>query len=330
MRINSIIVPVIVLIVFALTGGCDDVGVDDGGNVTASKFTVFRTEDGLADNAVTDVLVDYIRNGVWFTTRSGLSFYSITDSTFVTYGAEYDIPDMEMTSLAVDYSGTIWAGTVTGLSSMAPGDTLWTSLPDRDNLVHRYITSLAPVGFSLWIGTKGGISIRNPDGWKSYVSELGFSSEVTSVAEDTNGNVWVGSTDGIAVLADSVWKYYDAPTLPTTYINTIYADIGGSIWVGTSSIASLYQNGTWKNYGPADGLPATGINTFKRDKFGVLWAGTNSGVYYFINDKWINFAIPSDITGPPVRAIDSDQRTGTMWFGTDQGVLRYEPSTLVN
>jgi ligand-binding sensor domain-containing protein len=308
--------------------GCDKISTDDGDKKTASSFTIFRIEDGLSDNSVTGLKIDYIRNGVWFTTRSGLSFYSIADSTFKTYGAEYSIPDMEMTSLAFDYSGKVWVGTVTGLASMAVGDSAWTSLATPEKLIHRYITALAPTGFSIWIGTKGGVSVFGPDGWKSYTTELGASVEVTSLAQDSNGNMWVGSTDGIAVLSNGKWIYYGTSELTSAYINTVYADTGGTVWVGTSGVVAVYENGAWTKYGAADGLPSGGVNCFVRDKSGILWAGTNSGVFYLINGKWQNFSLPKEITGPSIRSIDSDQRNGTLWFGTDQGVLRYVPSTV--
>ena len=174
-----------------------------------SSFTIFRIEDGLSDNSVTGLKIDYIRNGVWFTTRNGLSFYSITDSTFKTYGAEYAIPDMEMTSLAFDNSGKLWVGTVSGLASIGIGDSIWTTLSTPEKLVHRYITALASTGFSLWIGTKGGVSVLGPDGWKSYNHRAwGVIRSISACSGFQWKYVgWVPQTE-IAVLSKGKWIYY--------------------------------------------------------------------------------------------------------------------------
>ena len=47
--------------------GCEASTLNDNTNgKPKSAFTVFRAQNGLADDFVTDITVDYIRNGVWF------------------------------------------------------------------------------------------------------------------------------------------------------------------------------------------------------------------------------------------------------------------------
>lgn len=316
------------LIFLLFIGGCGNSKITDDNNKSKSIFTVFHTTDGLTDDSVTDTAMDYIRNGVWFSTRAGISFYSLTDSVFYNYGPNYDLPDMELTSIAIDYSGTVWAGTVTGLASIAFGDSLWKSLSvtERDSLAHRYITCLSPIDFSLYIGTKGGLNVKSFDLWKSYTTDLGSSAEVTSVAKSSSGDIWVGTTNGLSVYNGSKWTYYSSSVLPSSYVNVVFKDESGKMWVGTSSIAAVYDGVSWTRYGQTDGLAADGINDFLQDKTGVLWAGTNDGVYYFNNGKWIKLALPAVITGAPVRTLAADQRNGTLWIGTDSGVVRYYPN----
>ncbi len=57
-------------------GGCGESTFENDTNGdTTGAFTIFRTEDGLADNSVTDIAVDYIFGGIWFATRNGISYY---------------------------------------------------------------------------------------------------------------------------------------------------------------------------------------------------------------------------------------------------------------
>ena len=314
------------LVLLICIWGCSESTLEDedtNGDLV-SAFTVFRTEDGLADNAVTDMAVDYIFDGVWFATRNGISFYSNTDSTFYTYGAEYDIPDMEVISIAVDYTGTVWAGTVSGVSSMAINDTLWTSLADRDSLVNRYVTEIVPMtDFTIWFGTRVGASVKSLQGWTSYITELGASSEVTSIAAGALGDIWVGTTNGISVFDGENWKSYGSDVLPSTYVKVVYKDSGGRMWCGTSSGAVLYDGTSWVTYGSGQGLTSSGINDFRQDNFGMLWAATDVGVYYMSGDTWKIFSLPGNIAGSTALALTVDLKTGTLWIGTDNGVVRY-------
>ena len=104
-------------LLFLFFTGCSESTLEND-TTTDSEGTlkIFRSEDGLADNTIMDIAIDYVFNGVWFATRNGISFYSKADSTFFTYGVEYvGIPNMKVTTIHVDFSGTVWAGTEKGV-----------------------------------------------------------------------------------------------------------------------------------------------------------------------------------------------------------------------
>ena len=128
------------LVVVGLAG-CNDSGLDgNGGGI--SQFEFFNVDNGLADDWVTDIAVDYLRNGVWLTTKNGLSFFSNADSTFTTFGAETEIPDMEMTSVMIDFTGTVWVGTVTGAASLSLSDPVFRRFLEVGNLPNVWITDI--------------------------------------------------------------------------------------------------------------------------------------------------------------------------------------------
>ena len=321
----------VALIVFAGIGvfiwGCSSSTLDDGTDGDGvPAFSAYSIENGLADNAVTDITVDYVRNGVWLTTRNGLSFFSNADSSLTTYGAETALPDMEMTSVTVDPTGTVWVGTVTGIGYLSLTDSLFRMLNDGGNLASRWVTDiLVRSDLSQWFGTRGGISVKKSSVWTSYTTVLGPSSSITSLALDSQNRVWAGSTEGIAMYDGVSWTQYGAAVLPSTYVNVVYAD-QGKLWVGTASIATVYDGSRWQAYGVADGLPATGVFDFVRDQSGTLWTAAGTGVYSLDGDTWKQLSLPSEVTGATVNALAADSMTGSLWIGTNSGALRYSSS----
>ncbi len=314
--------------VFMIFAGCGLTPIEDNtnGGDNVGTFTVFRTENGLADNSVTDMAVDYMSNRVWFATRNGISFYSNADSIFYTYGAEYEIPALEVISITVDFTGNVWAGTVSGPTTLYKNSYLWTAYPNMDKLVHHYITDIVIMNdLSRWFGTRGGITVESSLGFTSYTVELVPSSEVTSITQSGSGQIWVGTTNGISVYNKITknWTYYGAGTLPSTSVNVVYDDGRGKIWCGTSSIAVSYDGSSWVSYGPADGLTASGINDFVMDSSGILWAATDGGVFYLTAEKWNIFSLPVEVEDAPVNAIIYDVLTGAYWIGTNNGLVRY-------
>jgi len=313
-------------LIFLFFAGCEESTLEDGTNADSkSTLKIFRTEDGLADNTVMDIAVDYLFNGIWFATRNGISFYSKSDSTFFTYGVEYvGIPNMKVTSIHVDFSGTVWAGTEKGVGYLPLNDSLWIDLPQLDG---HYVTDIItnPSDFSVWFATRNGLIVKSSqDVWTTY-SQFGpsTSSDVTSLEIDSAGKIWIGTTNGICVfdaVTDS-WTSYGLPELPSTYVNTIYKAISGTLWCGTASIAVAYDGSSWVKYGPADGLTSSGINDFTEDNFEILWAATDGGVFFLLGNKWNSFSLPDGIAGEAVKVIEVDKITGDLWIGTTNGAV---------
>ncbi len=311
---------VVPLIVFGLAG-CEESTLDgNGGGVT--QFEFFNVDNGLADNWVTDIAVDYLRNGVWLTTKNGLSFFSNADSTFTTFGAETEIPDLEMTSVMVDFTGTVWVGTVTGAASLSLSDPVFRRFADVGNLPNIWITDIYRTNdTSLWFGTRGGIAVKKPSGWITYTSTLGASFDITSLALDNQNRVWAGSTGGITVFDNSSLISFGPTVLPSTYVNTVFHD-QGLMWAGTATIAAAYDGLKWTDYGVVDGLPSTGVFRLERDTTGVLWAATSSGLFSLNGKRFEKLALPSEVSGAVVTSLANDAVQNVLWIGTESGAVR--------
>lgn len=314
------------LILFSLLCfGCGSSTIEDGDTPIVSAFTVYTDSDGLADNYITDIMIDYSRKGVWCSTWNGLSFYSDIDSTWTTFAVEYDLPSLEVTSLAIDYmTGTVWAGTASGPAFYS--ENLWTSFADMDSLVHRYITTVTSVSDgSLWFGTKGGVSRRdNFFDWKSYITATGLAGDyITSIAVNAIGNVWIGTTNGISVFDEKKWTAYGSSVLPDLYVRVIYKAYDGNMWCGTATGIAVFDGTSWKRYGTFDGLPDQSVNDFTEDRSKIMWVATDGGAAEFDGSKWIKLTLPDQVKNESVLCLAADIISGVLWIGTTNGVVRH-------
>ncbi len=313
-----------ILLVCTAASGCGESTLDTNDGDTESNIVVLQTDDGLADNTVTDIAVDYVFNGIWIGTLNGISFYSKTDSTIYTYGAEYTgIPDMQITSLLVDNSGTVWAGTEKGAAYMTPADSLWNNISE---LLGWYVADIAAANdYSIFFATRNGLKVKSvQDEWTAIYDEEAPSIDITSVTIGNTGLVWAGTMNGISVLNRGTgdWTQYGDSVLPNVNINVVYQDASGFMWCGSASNASRYDGTNWTHYGEADGLAAFGINDFAEDNYGILWAATDTGVYFKSGSRWYPFTLPDKVAGAIVNTIEVDRMTGNLWIGTSTGIVQ--------
>lgn len=318
----------ILLSVLLLIAGCDETNLQSGDtDGETESFRVFTTADGLADNAINDMALDYARQGVWFATGNGVSFYSSADSTFYTWGSDSGLPELKTNTIAYDPLGYIWSGSEAGIALF---DSVWTYQADMGGHSSQYITDIAinNADLSVWFGTQNGIAVKELAGWTSYIGELALSAYVTSL-EIVSGKVWIGTRNGIVVFdsAANTWTAYDDTYLPSAIVNTVLSDGMGTIWAGTASVAAAFNGSAWTAYGEADGLDSYGINDFALDSYGTIWAATDGGVYTFTGSRWGKLSLPSEVEGSRVISVLYDSINDAFWFGTRDGVVRYDTTT---
>lgn len=327
-RYRSIAPLLLLLAIFTLAGcGSTPVEDDNGNGSPTGGYTLYFDTDGLANNFVNDIAVDYFRNGVWVATQKGVSFLSFADSTWTTYGTASGFPNLQVTSLAVNL-GTVWAGTISGPVSFTGSG--WAELPDPGVLPNTFITAITSMpepDYSLWFGTRGGVARRSATGqWTRFTVQDGLSyNDVTSITRDYVGNVWVATRNGLNVYDGSHWTIY-ASVLPNATVQAVYADSYGSIWAGTEYGAVEFRPEGRYSYGPADGLPSPVVTDFVEDFNRVLWIATDLGIAWFDGSFWHPLNLPAAVGGAPVTSLASDALTRSLWIGTAAGLVRYQAS----
>ncbi len=250
--------------------------------------------------------------------------------------------------LAVDPSGTVWAGTQQGeIGLMSFDGTTWSLIGPADGLTDRWIWNiLAFPDDNLWIGhcccnelpAGCGTDLR-ASGSLSTVPDVG---DVFSFARDPSGRIWAG-TDGFgAVVLENTGGDQWVPTLRLTvgslgskfasdFVTAVAVTPDGTYFGHYAGGVDYWRHGpsleggSWTHYSALTGsLLDDNVHTAAVSGDDV-WIGTTRGIHRFRNGALVSACetrVAGDVNDGPrtVRAIVPD-RLGNLWVGTDNGLL---------
>ncbi|MGE5342563.1 MAG: two-component regulator propeller domain-containing protein [Candidatus Omnitrophota bacterium] len=271
----------------------------DGGGLTRMENGVFSTlsvRDGLAAGYVSCICED--REGsLWVGTLDG-GLHQLRNSNFTIYTSREGLSDNFIQCVLQDRIGNLWIGTMNGLNRLKlNGETRGT-------------------------GSVASISAMNQGPLTN--------NSVVCLHEDPGGSLWIGTWGGLYRFNNgrlTVWTPKDG--LCDNRINCIGGDRNGDIWVGTQGGLSRYNPATGKfwTYTTRDGLSSNIIRFVFEDRHGSIRIGTNHGLNV-LNDEKIT-PNPSSFgifgNGNYFFHTAYEDQEGTLWFGTDSGLLRYTP-----
>ncbi len=166
---------------------------------------------------------------------------------------------------------------------------------------------------------------------------------VFSLAQDNSGFLWFGTRDGLDRYDGYNFKNYknesSSNSLVSNDIRVIYNDNHtGDLWIGTNDGLSHYRSSlddfeNFKNDQNTHSLSSNEVLSIFIDSKKRLWVGTSFGLNLF-DPKTSKFSrymysnIPSDQFYK--RSIDAiiQDKDGTLWFGTDDGLFYLDENKL--
>jgi ligand-binding sensor domain-containing protein/signal transduction histidine kinase len=157
---------------------------------------------------------------------------------------------------------------------------------------------------------------------------------ITSFREDHTGNLWVGFHNKglVRIKPDGrIDVYTDQNELLGSGINSIFSDRRGKLWIATFrgvlrvDEPSLPQP-NFASYTIADGLSSNRASAITDDQAGFIYIGNDRDVNRLDPETGkIRFLrVADNLPQREFRAAFTDAR-GTLWFGTTEGLVRYEP-----
>jgi ligand-binding sensor domain-containing protein/signal transduction histidine kinase len=170
--------------------------------------------------------------------------------------------------------------------------------------------------------------------------EMPNSAVATALTQDAAGFVWVGTQNGLARWDGYRFRTYQSDparpdTLPENSVFSLYTDSRGRLWIGTSSRGLArydYDHDRFVRYpttGP-NGISHFSVRDIAEDGAGGIWVATEGGldqlspetgaVTHFRHDESDPDSLPDDQILAVWRS-----RDGTLWVGTDRGLVRRGP-----
>ncbi len=266
-----------------------------------------------------------------------------------------------VSSLHIDDSGTLWAGTSGGgISKYDPDkikfihykNTSGLSGALRGNLVWSIFEDSAGM---LWIGT-GGEGLNTFD--RTQNDHLTFTHDpadpaslpgnsVFSIIEDRDGAIWVGTDGGLGRFDRKTAAFQSheignssAETWLDTQVRTLFIDSDERLWIGTTGQGLnrfVPESESFERYmnepGNSSSIAGNTVLAIAEDQQGYLWLATSAGGLNRFDRKTATFTRyrhdPEDSNSLSINyalslAIDA---AGIIWVGTYYGLNKLDPAT---
>ncbi|MEL7159710.1 MAG: hypothetical protein AAFN92_03050 [Bacteroidota bacterium] len=299
------------------------------------RTTVFKGRDGSNQGdddvgAVVDVHYDPIADRHWFSSffEGAIRFDATTE--------EGEIFDERNSSLELAEGAGAGRVRVAG------------AVTDRDGFTYLAVSR----------ATEGGIvSVISPTGEWAAIGQNCGKNLALSIEIDGNGYLWVAHTDGgdggVTVI-DPMGTPLDPSddrcrtltssntALPNNSVRSVAVDLDDNVWVGTTEGIVLFECGTSvfdaslcsgrQPIVEANGfggflLETEEIRSITVDGGNRKWIGTNGGAYLLSPDGLEQLFFFDEGNSPLldnlVRDIAIDPGTGTVYFGTELGIISY-------
>lgn len=337
--------------------GCYRGGINYASLTPAKKFVIYDHIPGqsqtLSSNLIMSILED-TKGNIWVgTDGEGLDCINILEEKIrhFNYTGRPLIPTSAVLALMEDRLGRIWVGGYNGIIAVynLEKDTWKMVTPECSflncNGKHDVRQIFEDSRGKVWVVTNGhGLLRFDPEKgrWDSFTtlnSALNDNYALT-ILEDDNYRFWVGTYNGACLLDPDtrqgrtfVYSEKKADGLSHNWVYSIYRDRKKRLWIGTANGLNLLRasDTSFTRFTTSQGLPGNVINAITEDLRGNLWISTNNGLCRFNADSGTFWNLYEDDGLPGnffVRGACFQSKSGTLMFGTDQGMVRFNPDDI--
>ena len=316
------------------------------------------------DQSFVEAILEDRRGALWVGTRGSGLYRRSPDGRLEHYGIQQGLPVQRMTALLEDRQGRMWVGTTSGLCLLA--EEFRTDGPvvarvfRKENLssTSDWVEALLQSADGrFWIALAGGLCELLPEikgtepKFRSYAASQGLTQlDLTSLEEDSAGNLWIGATAGAMKLARNGFVSYNEVQGKHFGVGGIIENIAGELCFITQTIdvsdLAILRYGSKGLSLVRPNFPVT-ITNFGfgwnqiglQDRTGDYWLATGQGLWRFPGVKGVEqlahasakavYTKKNGLMHDSVWRIFEDSR-GDIWIGTASawtGVTRWDRTT---
>lgn len=267
---------------------------------------------------------------IWLTTWEGIIRYD--GHSFVNFTNKEGLKRFHVFALMEDSKGNLWFGTI-GAGVYRYDGKSFTHFSTEDGLVgDRVGCFYEDKTGNIWIGTDAGISLYDGKSFRNFTTADGMTdNDVNAIIEDENGKFWI-VTRGEACFYDGKSFTKITNDLGATFTNarSVIKDNKGNIWLGGNDGLWRYDGSSYVNY------TTDFVGYIYEDSHGDIWTTSQSPKN---RQRWVISrynSTPLPYQTPSATQIKEEgglffgileDTDGGMWFGTLNGVCRYNEST---
>ena len=311
--------------------------------------TIIRENDilptALSDNLIYSLYLDRDR-GLWVgTMMSGVCYLPRKGMQFTNYlptGTPNSLHSKRLRDMLRTSDGDVW------ISDEEGGLNIFHSATQTIEQVPVTIyrggsnrLALMELGDDVWSGIfKNGLDLINKQSHHvtHYTPEqLGLDHEgsVYSLLCDRQGNVWLGSGSGVYLRSGGM-HFSRINSLPDIFTQDMAEDRNGNIWIATMGSGvfkldpkTLRAEHFYYEEGTTEGISSNGISSITITNDQHLWFSTDRGgicTYDPDTRQWTRYSKADGLPDDVAYKILED-RKNQLWFGTNQGLVRFTPAT---
>ena len=264
-----------------------------------------------------NVLEDRSGN-IWIASWDGIIQYD--GKQFTNYTLKFGLRQFHVFSMLEDSKGNLWFGTI-GAGVYKYDGKYFSNFTTEHQLGGNKVFCIAEdkTG-NIWLGTDNGASCFNGNTFINYTTQHGLSNNfVSTIAEDKSGKLWLGTNGGVDCYDGKEFtKFKIGADFSFTNVRSIIEDRNENIWISC-------QNGVFR----FDGKSVTSISPefavcILEDKIGNIWlSGGEVTGREMILLKYNGKSLTEITRSKQIFGIIED-RTGNIWYGTANDVIRYD------
>jgi ligand-binding sensor domain-containing protein len=198
----------------------------------------------------------------------------------------------------------------------------------------------------VWFGTSGGASLYDGKSFRNFTTKEGLPhNDVGSIIEDRTGKFWFGTRGEACVYDGKTFTKFTNNGKPFTNVRSIVEDQKGNIWLGGNDGLWRYDASAAAKLGNSFASITNGFTNFNQKFVGYIYEDRKGNIWTSsISDHNSNWSLSrydekslssKKATGTVIQSNEGifgilEANDGSIWFGTEKGVHRYDGNTITD